>query len=187
VLLLLLTAFLPVAPASAHATLLFTSPAVDGAVPDSPPVVQLVFDQPVVGSESVLTLESGDGDAAQLGEVEKGEDSSVVRVEVLERLPAGEYHVEWQVVAPDGDSMIGDFKFVIGSGSVLTKQVPDNATVVGIPGRVATVDGQKVQDLQHEKLPDPIMNVLSAMQDRLSQLEAEVDRLRQENRELRQK
>jgi serine O-acetyltransferase len=87
-----------------------------------------------------------------------------------------------------GAFTVGEGSF-IGSGSVVTKPVPPNATVVGIPGRVATVDGQKVpgQELQHEKLPDPIMNVLSAMQDRLSHLEAEVDRLRQENRELRQR
>ena len=120
VLLFLLAAFLPAAPASAHATLLFTSPAVDGAVPDSPPVVQLVFDQPVVASQSSLTLKSTGGDPAGLGEVQRGEDSSVLRAEVLERLPAGEYRVDWQVVAQDGDSMVGDFRFVVGSGSVLT-------------------------------------------------------------------
>jgi serine O-acetyltransferase len=76
----------------------------------------------------------------------------------------------------------------IGSGSVVTKPVPSHATVVGIPGRIATIDGQKVmnQELQHEKLPDPIMAALSSMQDRIGQLEVEVDRLRQENRELRQ-
>lgn len=86
-----------------------------------------------------------------------------------------------------GAFTVGDGSF-IGSGTVLTKPVPPHATVVGIPGRVAAIDGQKVaQDLGHEKLTDPVMNVLSAMQDRLSQLEAEVDRLRQENRELRQK
>lgn len=110
---------LPWSPASAHATLLFTSPAVDGAVPDSPPVVQLVFDQPVVASETSLSVRSADGKSAPLGPVETGKDSSVVRARVLEELSAGEYRVEWQVVARDGDSMVGDFRFVIGSGSFL--------------------------------------------------------------------
>jgi copper transport protein len=113
-------ALLPWSPASAHATLLFTSPAVDGAVPDSPPVVQLVFDQPVVTSRTSLSVRSADGDSTRLGPVETGEDASVVRARVLEELPAGEYRVEWQVVARDGDSMVGDFRFVIGSGSVLS-------------------------------------------------------------------
>ncbi len=112
-------ALLSWSPASAHATLLFTSPAVDGAVPDSPPVVQLVFDQPVVASKASLSVLSADGQSAPLGPVETGEDSSVVRARVLEELSAGEYRVEWQVVARDGDSMVGDFRFVVGSGSFL--------------------------------------------------------------------
>ncbi|HEY9721978.1 MAG TPA: serine O-acetyltransferase [Oscillatoriaceae cyanobacterium] len=96
------------------------------------------------------------------------------------------------VVLGSGAKVLGAFSVgensYIGSGSVVTKPVPPNATVVGIPGRVTMVDGQRVsQDLAHERLPDPVMNILSAMQDRLSHLEAEVDRLRQENRELRQK
>lgn len=112
-------ALLPWSPASAHATLLFTSPAVDGAVPDSPSVVQLVFDQPVVASETSLSVLSADGQSAPLGPVETGEDASVVRARVLEELPAGEYRVDWLVSARDGDSMVGDFRFVIGSGSIL--------------------------------------------------------------------
>jgi serine O-acetyltransferase len=85
-----------------------------------------------------------------------------------------------------GAFTVGDGAFV-GSGSVVTKPVPPGATVVGIPGKVAAVHGEKVAatpDLQ-SSLPDPIMGVVAAMQDRLTQLEAEVDRLRQENRELR--
>ena len=116
------------APASAHATLLFTSPAVDGAVPESPMVVQLVFDQPIVSSRSSLALTSSDGDAERLGDVEQGEDASAVRAEVLHRLPAGEYRVEWQVVAQDGDTMVGDFRFVVGSASALTSGSGDAAT-----------------------------------------------------------
>ena len=113
-------ALLPWSPASAHATLLFTSPAVDGAVPDSPPLVQLVFDQPVVAGQTSLSVRSAGGESTRLGPVETGADASVVRARVLEELPAGEYRVEWQVVARDGDSMVGDFRFVIGSGSVLS-------------------------------------------------------------------
>lgn len=111
---------LPAWPASAHATLLFTSPVVDGAVPDSPPLVQLVFDQAVVTSQTVLSVEATDGDHVRLGSVQSGEDASVIRARVLERLPPGEYHVGWQVLAKDGDSMVGDFRFVVGSGSTLS-------------------------------------------------------------------
>ena len=116
------------APASAHATLLFTSPAADGAVPESPMVVQLVFDQPIVSSRSSLALMSTGGHAERLGDVEQGEDARVVRVAVLHRLPAGEYRVEWQVVAEDGDTMVGDFGFVVGPVSASTSGSGDVAT-----------------------------------------------------------
>ena len=95
------------------------------------------------------------------------------------------------VVIGSGAKVLGAFEVgnnsYIGSGSVVTKPVPPNATVVGIPGRITVLDGQHVptQDLHHERIPDPVMNILSSMQDRLSHMEAEVDRLRQENRELR--
>lgn len=49
VLLLLLTGALlaGVAPASAHPTILFTDPAPGSAVPESPPVITLVFNEAV--------------------------------------------------------------------------------------------------------------------------------------------
>ena len=95
------------------------------------------------------------------------------------------------VVIGSGAKVLGSFEVgegsFIGSGSVVTKPVPPHATVVGIPGKVASICGQTVATQQsHETMQDPIMNVVAAMQDRLTQLEAEVDRLRQENRELRQ-
>src|SRR5699024_3819388 len=44
----------------------------------------------------------------------------------------------------------------VGGGSVVLKDVPDNSTVVGIPGRVVKQDGKKVsQKLDHHRLPDP--------------------------------
>ncbi|HXH78740.1 copper resistance protein CopC [Nocardioides sp.] len=124
---------LPAGPASAHATLLFTSPTVDGAVPNSPPIVQLVFDQPVVAGKTSLSVLGDNGQAATLGPVQTGEDSSVVRAQVLEELPAGEYRVEWLAVALDGDSMIGDFRFVVGSGSVLNASGSGTETQGALP------------------------------------------------------
>jgi len=95
------------------------------------------------------------------------------------------------VVLGSGSKVLGAFEVgagsFIGSGSVVTKPVPAGATVVGIPGKIAAIHGEKVPTQEgQEGLPDPVMNVLASMQDRLTQLEAEVDRLRQENRELRQ-
>lgn len=44
-----------------------------------------------------------------------------------------------------GDITIGN-NVVIGAGSVVTKSVPDNCTVVGNPARIIRRDGIKVNE-----------------------------------------
>ncbi|MEC9490368.1 MAG: serine O-acetyltransferase [Halanaerobiales bacterium] len=64
----------------------------------------------------------------------------------------------------------------IGAGSVVLKDVEENATVVGVPGRVIIRDGKRVhpqKDLQHGDLPDPI-------EDRLKEIEAEFLKLKKD-------
>lgn len=50
----------------------------------------------------------------------------------------------------------------IGSGSVVVKDVPAGATVVGIPGKVVEKDIMRklVLDFEHGNLPDPIADVV---------------------------
>lgn len=68
----------------------------------------------------------------------------------------------------------------VGGGSVVLKDVPDNATVVGIPGRVVKQDGKKVsQKLDHHILPDPVA-------ERLKKLQAEIDALNEEVKQLKE-
>ena len=44
----------------------------------------------------------------------------------------------------------------IGSGSVVVKSVPPEATVVGIPGRIVEDHHEALVDLEHGQLPDPV-------------------------------
>ena len=67
----------------------------------------------------------------------------------------------------------------VGSGSVVVESVPAGATVVGIPGRVVRVNGRRperrAQDvLDHGYLPDPIVETLRCLVDRVELLETEV-------------
>jgi len=53
----------------------------------------------------------------------------------------------------------------IGSGSVVVKDVPDGATVVGIPGKVVEKKTMMklALDFEHGNLPDPIADVVKIM------------------------
>ncbi len=76
-----------------------------------------------------------------------------------------------------GSIKIGD-NVKIGAGSVVLKDVPNNCTVVGVPGRVVVRNGRKIGDaaiaqidLEHAQLPDPIAEMLACMQRRIGILE----------------
>ena len=77
-----------------------------------------------------------------------------------------------------GDITIGDWVRV-GAGSVVVKSVEPHSTVVGIPGRVVAVRGIAVQReeeelLEHGHMPDPVGNMIAALNERVAQLEAEL-------------
>lgn len=59
----------------------------------------------------------------------------------------------------------------IGAGAVVIKSVPPNCTVVGVPGRIVVKEGVKVDPLDHADLPDPIIEMLSNLSERVESLE----------------
>jgi len=62
----------------------------------------------------------------------------------------------------------------VGAGSVVIKDVPPNSTVVGVPGRAIKQSVlKKVSgvDLDHNKLPDPIIEVVHRLEKRIEELE----------------
>jgi len=83
-----------------------------------------------------------------------------------------------KVVIGAGAILLGPIKIGngarIGAGSVAVKDVPDNATAVGVPGRIILPPARKKisgVDLDHNKLPDPVIEVLHRLEQRIEELE----------------
>ncbi len=59
----------------------------------------------------------------------------------------------------------------VGAGAVVIRDVPPGCTVVGIPGRVVAQAGERVVDLHHENLPDPVVEMFECYNRRIDRLE----------------
>jgi serine O-acetyltransferase len=93
--------------------------------------------------------------------------------------------LEDNVVIGSGAKILGPFTVgkgaKVGSNSVVVKEVPPSATVVGIPGRVVMQEERKDEDarpdLEHGKLPDPEAKAISCLFDQIRSLEKKVQEL----------
>jgi serine O-acetyltransferase len=67
----------------------------------------------------------------------------------------------------------------IGANSVVIRDVPPNATVVGVPGHPVRVDGRRVEgpDTDWIHLPDPVADAMRALSTRVAELERMVTEL----------
>ncbi|MCI8843303.1 MAG: serine O-acetyltransferase [Oscillospiraceae bacterium] len=72
-----------------------------------------------------------------------------------------------------GAKILGPFKVGdnarIAANSVVLREVPENATVVGVPGRIVKISGEKHD---HIHTPDPIMLEIERLEERVACLEA---------------
>lgn len=91
------------------------------------------------------------------------------------------------VMVGAGAKVLGPFTIADGSkvaaGAVVLKEIPENSTAVGIPARVVKRDGSRVDaqntDLDQVHVPDPVREEITRLEQRLEQMQAELDALRQ--------
>ena len=76
------------------------------------------------------------------------------------------------VMVGSGAKILGPFRVGdnarIAANSVVLREVPDNATVVGVPGRVVKISGEK---LDHIHTPDPVMLEIEQLRLKIEALE----------------
>ena len=66
---------------------------------------------------------------------------------------------------------------IVGAGAIVLKPVPDGCTVVGNPGRIVRRQDGSRPTLDHNNLPDPMLEKMDALYERISELEAAVRQL----------
>ncbi|MBF2025237.1 MAG: serine O-acetyltransferase [Oscillatoriales cyanobacterium C42_A2020_001] len=85
------------------------------------------------------------------------------------------------VVVGAGAKVLGNIQIGnnvrIGAGSVVLRDVPSDCTVVGVPGRIVHRSGERVDPLEHGRLPDSEAQVIRALVDRIEALEQQLQTL----------
>lgn len=73
-----------------------------------------------------------------------------------------------------GPIQVGDGAKV-GSNSVVIRDVPQNSTVVGVPGRIVAGKNPAQEQLNHADLPDPVANLIQTLIDEIDQLKKKIE------------
>ena len=115
-------------PASAHNTLLSSTPSDGETVPRTPEAVVLVFDDSAIamGAQVVVTGPSGPVQTGKPTVVDNSAQQSLAA-----GAPAGNYTVAWRVTSADGHPITGTFRFTAreaGGGQAPQKANPPQAT-----------------------------------------------------------
>jgi serine O-acetyltransferase len=79
------------------------------------------------------------------------------------------------ILVGSGAKILGSFKIGdnarIAANAVVLREVPPNATVVGVPAKIARIAGVPLHELDHVHIPDPITQDLTVLRQRIDTLE----------------
>jgi serine O-acetyltransferase len=93
------------------------------------------------------------------------------------------------VVVSAGAKVLGSISIgnnvIIGAGAVVINPVPDDCTVVGVPGKIVRIKGEKVlsDEFHRMNLPDPVNDLILDLKSRIDIIENEIKEIKQEKNE----
>ncbi len=125
VLVALAAATLVASPATAHASLLGSTPAPDSVLERPPDVVVLRFSEPVDLVDDSIRVLDASGAAIEVGPVRRDGGDDTVAVDVTSDLD-GSYVVAWQVVSADSHAIEGAFTFSVGAPTTTDPSLIDD-------------------------------------------------------------
>jgi serine O-acetyltransferase len=89
--------------------------------------------------------------------------------------------IEDHVVIGDGAKVLGNIvvgaNCRIGAGSVVLRSVPENSTVVGVPGHIIFRNGERVVITDPKQINDPLSEALAAVATEVNRLRERVQQL----------
>src|SRR5271168_1067509 len=89
--------------------------------------------------------------------------------------------IEDNVVIGDGAKVLGNITVGrncrIGAGSVVLRNIPQDSTVVGVPGHIVFRDGERVVITDPKQINDPLSEALAAVATEVNKLRDRVQRL----------
>lgn len=89
--------------------------------------------------------------------------------------------LEDNVVVGGGAKILGNITVGkncrIGAGSVVLRNVPENSTVVGVPGHIVFRDGKRVVITDPKQINDPLSEAVASVASEISKLRERVQRL----------
>ena len=128
---------LPVVPASAHATLVQSTPGDGLVVPAGPKQVELHYDQPVGTSAGSVKVLAPEGTRVDTGRITQSDGGTTVIDQLPAELPAGTYTILWRVLSADTHTVFGASTFSVKTASATTGAAAAAAADQATAGRAA--------------------------------------------------
>ena len=88
------------------------------------------------------------------------------------------------VLVGAGAKILGPFRVGdnarVAAGAVVLSEVPPNATAVGVPAKIVSINGRRPNNLDQIHLTDPVMSELQRLSDECGNLREQVQQLQQQ-------